>query len=412
MQNQDQNEKFLKFPNGFLWGAATSSHQVEGGNRNDWSEWEDSELRIKNYELRMKKKFDHDNFVSGAACDSYNHWSDDLECIKKLNLNAYRFSIEWSRIEPEEGKFSEKGMDYYRKIIKDLKANNIIPFITLWHFTTPIWMAKKGGWTSSEINKFFLRYVEKIVTEFKNDVDFWVTFNEPDIYAGFSFLKGEWPPEKKNIFLYCKSLFNLIKVHNDSYLLIKKIDSRAQVGIAKHNIYFEAYENRVINLVLKKFMDWWWNSFIFNRIKKYQDFLGLNHYNHNRINYGFYKNENKIMSDMGWEFYPSSIYFALIDLKKYNKPIYITENGWAESGDVHRLNFIQETLENVHKTIEDGVDVRGYFYWSLLDNFEWARGFEPKFGLCEVNRKTFERKARPSAKVYAEICKNNGFVIE
>ncbi len=402
-------KKTLKFPDGFLWGTGTSAHQVEGGNFNDWSEWEKSELRIKNLEL---KNLNPEDFISGRACDHYNLYEKDFDIAKSLGHNAHRFSIEWSRIEPEEGKFNEKEIEHYRNVIKALRIRGIEPFVTLWHWPVPLWLRDKGGCESKKFVNCFDRYTEKIVSSLKNDVKFWITLNEPEIFSGNSYLKGIWPPQKKNIFSYVRVIKNLIKAHKSSYKIIKKIDPNSRIGVAKNNIYFEAYKDRITNLVLKKFIDWWWNFYFLNQIKDEQDFIGLNHYFHSRINYGFNNNENKKISDMSWELYPEAIYYVLKDLKKYNKPIYITENGLADALDENRKWFIQESLKNIHKAIQEGVDVRGYLYWSLLDNFEWAHGYDPKFGLYSVDRKTFERKARPSAEVYADICKNNRILID
>jgi len=399
----------LEFPKNFLWGTATSAHQVEGGLVNDWSEWEGSQSRIKNYELRTGKNFDPEIFVSGKACDSFNRFDDDLECLKKINANSYRFSIDWSRVEPAEGKWSEEGLNYYRDIIRKLKENNIEPFVTLWHWPLPLWLRDKGGWENKNTIKYFSILVEKIVSEL--DAKFWITENEIDNYAGLSYLKGKWPPQKKCPRLYLKVLHNLINAHIKAYKIIKKIKPEAQVGLAKFNVYFEAYQGRFINKLIKKLADWWWNFYILNKINNYQDFIGLNQYRHNRINYGFNKNENKVVSDFGWELYPESIYHCLVDLKKYNKPIYITEHGLADAADKYRSWFIIESLKNVNRAIKEGADVRGYFHWSLLDNFEWADGYTMKFGLFEVDRKTFQRTLRPSASVYGEICRNNTLTI-
>ena len=397
-------KQILKFPSGFLWGASTSAYQVEGEITNDWSEWEKSEARIK--QLKKSGKNPND-YICGQACDSYNRFAEDLKCLQELGVTSYRFSIEWSRIEPEEGKFSIQGINYYRNIIKLLKENKIETFVTLWHYPVPLWLRDFGGWQSEKIEKYFCRYAEKIVTEFKNEVVFWTTMNEPDIYCGYSYLNGKFPPNKKNPLAYWRALNRMIKVHRLVYKKIKAISPEAQIGVSKHNIYFEAYRGRLVNVIFKKIADWWWNFYFLNKIKNYQDFIGLNHYRRNLINYGFNKNENKVVSDFGWELYPSSIYFVLRDLKKYHKPIYITEHGISDGQDKYRSWFIKECLKNVHLAIEEGVDVRGYSYWSLLDNFEWAEGWTQKFGLYAVDQKTFKRVARPSVKVYAEICKNN-----
>ena len=387
-------EKILKFPEGFLWGAATSAHQVEGGNFNDWSEWE-------------KKSAQAENYISGRACDHYNLYEQDFDIAKSLGHNAHRFSIEWSRVEPEQGKFNEAELGHYCRVISALRERGLEPFVTLWHFTLPLWAAEQGGWQNKKTAEDFCRYVEKVVGAFKPEVKFWIILNEPDVYPAESYLKGAWPPQKKNIFAYLKVIKNLSKAHKTAYEIIKKIEPEAQVGIAKNNIYFEPYKNKLINLCLKKLADWWCNFYFLNRIKNFQDFIGLNYYFHNLINCGFSKNENKIVSDMGWELYPQGIYYILKDLQKYQKPIYITENGLADSQDQKRAWFIKETLRSVHQAIEEGVDVRGYFHWSLLDNFEWDKGFWPRFGLVEIDYKTLERKVRPSAWEYARICKNN-----
>lgn len=397
----------FKFSEGFYWGAATSAHQVEGGNNNDWSVWEKENAerlageakkkRPKWQQEKFPEMFDPRNYVSGRACDHYNRYKEDFDIAKSLGHNAHRFSIEWSRIEPEEGKFDEKEIEHYRKVIRALRERGMDPFVTLWHWPVPLWLRGKGGWESKEIANYFCRYAEKIVSEFKNDVKFWITLNEPEIYALNSYLKSVWPPQKKNPVVYLRIIRNLIKAHKAAYKVIKKIQPDAQVGIAKNNVYFERWPLPLV--------DWWWNRYFLNQIKNEQDFIGLNHYFHRR----FPENKNKIVSDMGWELYPEGIYCVLKSLKKYDKPIYITENGLADSRDEHREWFIKESLKNIHKAIREGIDVRGYFYWSLLDNFEWDKGFWPRFGLVEVDYKTMARKIRPSAEVYAEICKNNGF---
>lgn len=388
-------QKTLKFPAGFLWGASTSAYQVEGGNVNDWSEWE---------KARGQNPAD---YICGSSCNSYELFDEDLKCLKELGVSSYRFSIEWSRVEPEEGKFNQEAINHYGQMIKKLKNNNIEPFLTLWHYPIPLWLRDKGGWLSGEMEKYFCGYAEKIVSEFKNDVRFWTVLNEPDIYSGYSYLTGKFPPNKKSLLAYLRVINNFIRVYKKAYSAIKEISPSAQVGISKHNIYFQAKGEKLVNIILKKLADWWWNGYFLNKIKNYQDFIGLNHYRRNVINYGFGKNENKIVSDFGWELYPESIYYVLLDLKKYNKPIYITEHGVSDAKDKYRAWFIKESLKNVHRAIKKGVEVRGYSHWSLLDNFEWADGWTQKFGLYKVDCRTFKRTPRPSAGVYAEICKNN-----
>jgi len=401
MDFRDKNK--LKFPKNFLWGTATSAYQVEGGiKNNDW----------------MAAGYD-----AGKACDHYHQYEQDFDLAKSLNNNAHRFSIEWSRIEPEEGRFNQKEIEHYQKVIDALRKRNLEPFVTLHHFTNPIWFFKKGGWTKKESAEYFARYVETVVRTLKG-VRFWITINEPLIYATFPYIAPEWPPQslvdkygqvarKKNLISIIKVIRNLIRAHRNAYKAIHKINPDAQVGIAKHNIYFEPYKNQLINRVLSGVSRYLWNRYFLDKIKGCQDFIGLNCYRHTIVNLNW-ENLKKSFSegkgpknDLGWEIYPKGIYKVLLGLKKYNKPIYITENGLADAKDSKRAKFITEHLKWVHKAIERGIDVRGYFHWSLMDNFEWAERFEPRFGLFEVDYRTLKRTPRASSKVYAEICKEN-----
>ncbi|MCA9364657.1 MAG: glycoside hydrolase family 1 protein, partial [Candidatus Moranbacteria bacterium] len=397
------------FPENFLWGAATSSYQVEGGVHNDWTQWEQSPQRLRDIEKdKFLKKYPKENYISGQAADHYNRFEEDFALAKELGHNAMRFSIEWSRIEPEEGYFSKKGLKHYKKVLETLKKQEIEPFVTLWHWTLPIWLAEKGGWQNKETIEHFARYCEKVVESFGENVRFWITLNEPEIYAGMAYLAGTWPPQKRSPITYLTVLHNLAKGHKRAYEVIRETNKNIQVGIAKNNFYFEAYENRLINHIPKKIADWWWNDYFLKQIKDHQDFIGLNHYFHMQFKKGLPSNENKKTSDLRWELHPGSIFHTLEGLRKYKKPVYITENGLADARDEKRAWFICETVKNMHKAIERGVDLRGYLHWSLLDNFEWDKGFWPRFGLIEVDRQTQKRTVRSSAKFYGEICKRNG----
>ena len=403
-----------KFPEGFLFGAATSSHQVEGGLSNDWTEWEKAnkdrlaaQARKKWNYLRNWNEIERlatnpENYISGKAADHYNRFEEDFKIAKDLGHNATRFSIEWSRIEPEEGKFDQKEIEHYKNVVETLRKLGIEPFVTLWHWPIPIWLRDKGGWQNKKIVDYFVRYVETIVSQIP-EVTFWITLNEPEIYVTNSYLTGVWPPQKKNPIAYLSVLHNLIQAHNTTYSAIKKINSRLSVGIVTNNLYFEAYQNKLFNRLLKRAFDWWFNCYLLGKISNYQDFIGINYYVHQRIDYRLAKNENIKVSDLGWELYSEGIYHVLKDLERYKKPIYITENGLADAHDTQRAWFITESLKNVLKAIDGGVDVRGYLHWSLLDNFEWDKGFWPRFGLVEVDYKTYGRQIRESAFVYKKI---------
>jgi len=377
----------LKFPENFYWGTATSAYQVEGDIKNDWS-------------------VSGDKYNAEIACDHYNKFEEDFNLTKQMNNNAHRFSIEWARIEPEEGKFDQKEIEHYRKVILALKQRGLEPFVTLYHWTLPVWFAEKGGpaspsqggWLNKDAPKDFEKFVEKIILEYKDLVKFWITLNEPNVYVSHCYLRGDWPPFEKNYSNSQKVLNQLVEAHKLAYKKIHEISPRAIVGIAKNNIWYRG----IIELVL----NYKWNHWFLNEIKNYQDFIGLNFYFSSSFLNFIFKNRN--VSDLGWGIVPEGIYHVLKDLKKYQKPIYITENGLADAKDEKRAKFIIEHLKWVHKAIGEGVDVRGYFHWSLIDNFEWDKGFEPHFGLIEIDYKTLQRIPRPSSKVYAGICKNNG----
>jgi beta-glucosidase len=402
MSAEDQS---YGFPPGFFWGCSTSAHQIEGGLVNDWSEWEKSDARLAG--LR-DKSLDPQDFISGNAANSYADANADLACMAQLNLNAYRFSVDWSRIEPAEGRFDENALDYYLDFVKKLRGRRIEPFVTLWHWPVPLWLRDKGGWESPEAPKFFERFVKRAVEHLNAEVNFWITLNEPLVYGTMSFLKGEWPPCKKSWLSYCRVENHLAAGHRLAYDAIKALDGNNRVGIAKHNIFYEPYRSRLANRWLAAGADWWWNRRFLDRIKDKQDFIGLNYYFHNKVDWGFGRSHvYERYSDMKWGLHPEGVYHLLKGLARYRLPIYITENGLADRGDQHRSWYIAEILKNTHRAISEGVPVKGYFHWSLIDNFEWAHGFDPRFGLFEVDYLTFERKARSSAAFYADICKNN-----
>ena len=243
----DQNNS--NFPKNFFWGCSTSAHQIEGGLVNDWTEWEKSEKRIKDLKGKNLNPFD---YISDQTTNSYLDNNADIVCMKELGLNAYRFSVDWSRIEPKEGVFNKQALDYYLEFIKKLRSHKIEPFVTLWHWPVPLWLRDKGGWQSKTMVHYFNRFVNETVMYLNSDVNFWITLNEPMVWSTMSFLTAEWPPQKRNPFIYLRVINNLINAHRVAYDTIKSIDNNNQIGIAKHNIYFEAYKNRLVNRFLKK----------------------------------------------------------------------------------------------------------------------------------------------------------------
>ncbi|MFH1456569.1 MAG: glycoside hydrolase family 1 protein [Patescibacteria group bacterium] len=401
--NNKESSKILKFPKDFLWGTATSAHQIEGDNFNsDW--W--------NFEQNKKIKT-----ASGKACNSYELWKKDHSLIKDMNNNAYRFSIEWAKIEPTEGKFDEEVIQHYTEILADLKAKKIKVMLTLHHFSNPTWFLSKGGWVSFKSVKYFKRYIRYVLKHLGGLVDFWITINEPGVYVDLSYLKGKWPPQEKNPKKALLAYINMARAHRMAYKLIHKKLPGSQVGFAMNVMSFASYhKHRLIELLYVHFADRFVNHSFYDITKKKHDFLGINYYFRVRLrkDHGSLKpvveevrEQERELSDLGWVIYPHGIFDVLMDVSDFKLPIYITENGIAAKDDERRQRFLIEHLKEIHHAIQAGVDVRGYFHWSLLDNFEWADGYDPKFGLVQVNFKNFERKIKISGKMYAEIAKTN-----
>ncbi len=407
----------FQFPKDFLWGAAVSAHQAEGGNRNDWSEWERANSKRLAAEAQKKEwpafilekypnPFQPENYISGRACDHYNRFQEDFDIAKKLGHNAHRLSIEWSRIEPEEGRFDEHAIEHYREVVRALRERGMEPFVTLWHWTMPLWVRDFGGVASQKFPETFVRYAKYVAERLGSDVEFWMTLNEPTSVIANGYLRGVWPPQKKNIIHGMRVFRLLARAHESAYHAIKKIAPRARIGFGNIVTHFEPMRKKnSLDRLASRLGRFWTNDYFFSLTSRdTHDYIALQNYFHARVAFPWRQmNDNQRMSDMGWELYPESLYYLLKEWGTVKKPIYITENGLADAADAHRGWFIQESLKAVARAMEEGADARGYFYWSLLDNFEWDKGFWPRFGLVEVDYKTFERKIRPSAFEYKKI---------
>lgn len=381
------------FPKEFLWGTATSAHQTEGNNLNDWSVWEPGKTI--------------DGSVSSIACGSYHYFKKDISLAKKLNNNAYRFSIEWSRIEPKQGQFNTKALRHYQAVINECLKQKIKPVVTLHHFTHPLWFSTIGGWENQAAPHIFNNYVIYLAQNITG-VEIWCTINEPMIYAWNAYGRGHWPPQKRNLNAWQKVVNNLIQAHSLAYQSLHLANKKCLVGIANNSQYFEPVNDYWFNKKINKIAKYIINDYFFQKISGYQDYLGINYYFYKLIGLGRRSLDNLPHSDLGWPINPYGLYDVLMSAKKYNLPIYILENGIADAKDQYRTDFIREHLKMVHRAIQNGCDIKGYFYWSLLDNFEWDKGFTPRFGLYTVDYPSLKRQPRPSSKVYANICKNNG----
>ena len=404
----------IKFPQDFLWGAATSAHQVEGNNiHSDWWQWEKKAGKTR----------------SGQACRHYEFYKHDFDLVKELHHNAHRLSIEWSRIEPKEGKFSRKELKHYLDVILALRQRNIEPIVTLHHFTNPEWFAKLGGWTKGRSVDYFLRYSDFVIRTLAKYVRYWITINEPTIYISHSYIFGVWPPQEKSYLKAAQVEANLVSAHIRAYHLIHKTYkrsnlSRPSVSIAQNVMAFVPYKRDLKNRLASALRDMVYNTGFIERIMQHDiigdkalDFIGVNYYSRQLVEvqkFGIDHLATDVHQDnyhrceknsLGWDVYPKGIYEVLMGLKKYNLPIMITENGICTSDDKQRWRYIYNHLKNIHRAMKKGVCVTGYLYWSLMDNFEWDKGFAPRFGLIGIDYKTYKRIVRSSALRFGRVCK-------
>ena len=407
-----KEQKLKQFPDGFYWGAATAAYQVEGGIENtDWAQ-----------AARMGKVP-----VCGRACEHYTRYEADFDIAQSLGHNAHRLSVEWARIEPEEGKFDEVAIAHYRDVLMALRNRGIKPYVTLWHFTLPLWFSERGGFERKDSPELFARYGAYVVSKLGDLCTDFSTMNEPNVYGSNGWLRGSWPPFKRftltdavsitnsgrtfeskankgfaPLFLYLRVMRHLARAHNCAYDAIKKISPDTDVSVVKHVIFFHANWNPW-NKMLAYIANYFWTYRFMNVIHRHCDSIGLNYYFHKK----FGDTATYVKTDMDWDIYPEGVEAALLMLARYQKPLYVSESGIADAKDVYRADYITRQVQAMWRALQKGADVRGHMYWSLLDNYEWALGFEKRFGLVEVNFETQERVIRPSAYVYKEICEKN-----
>jgi len=414
----------------FLWGSATSSHQVEGSNcHNDW--WKaEQEGRVPNR--------------SGVACDHHHLFAKDISLIKKLGHNTYRFSLEWSRLEPTQGNWDQSAFDYYHQLLEELRKVGVEPMVTLHHFTNPIWFSELGGWEKKDNLKYFYRYAQKAIQEFAPTVNYWITLNEPMVSVYFGYIEGTWPPFAQSFDSALGVLRHMIYAHGEVYQMIhdtyRKNSYKAPfVSLAKHMTHFEPCRKTNLWDGLARWLrSWFFNDLLTQALlsgklyfpsifsetlpyKKTLDFIAVNYYTREFVRYHNLRQINilgklcdkshhqKQLLDqnmLGWEIAPQGMLAVLKRLKKHCLPIVITENGICTLSDDQRKRFIQEHLRCVIQARQLDIPVQGYLYWSLLDNFEWAEGFGPRFGLIEVEYASQERKIRESAYVLSELCRS------
>ncbi|MBK7450847.1 MAG: glycoside hydrolase family 1 protein [Anaerolineales bacterium] len=418
------------FPKGFLWGTATASHQVEGGNtNNNWHAWEEA---------------GHTVHKSGLAADWWNgRWREDFDRAAETGQNAHRLSIEWSRVQPTPDKWDEEAIEKYRLMLRGLRERNMTALVTLHHFTEPLWVTERGAWETEEIVPLFEKYVRKMVDALKEYTNLWVTINEPNVYALSGYAVGAFPPGKKDLKTSMQVLANMLRGHAAAYRAIHELQPESRVGYALHfrpmvprtgwnpldrlmrNIRYEGVNMGFPTGISTGVMKTPLGSFNIPEAKGTQDYLGLNYYSVDTVwfdlaktgemfsNSGYPKNAD--MSDTN---FLANILEGIYDSVKWivrtypNLPIIITENGVEDYDDHMRPRYLAQHLHQVWRTVNFNWPVKGYFHWSLVDNFEWERGWTQRFGLWGLDVDTQKRIRRPSVDFYAEICKENGISSE
>ncbi len=426
-------QRILRFPGGFLWGTASSGYQCEGGNTNtQWYRWEQQ-----------------GHILSGEQCDGASNWWEeaerDFELAEQMENNALRLSLEWSRIEPEEGQWDTAAIERYRVMLTDLRKRSMKPIITLHHFTEPLWFADRGSFANEANIRFFVRYVAYVVERLHDLCDFWITINEPNVYAIQGYELGVFPPGERNVTRTLQVSRNLLQAHVEAFYAIRRIQPEAQIGYCLHYRLFDPANplsplDRSVANVQDTLFNWsalqaaesgrfpFPASTVLPPIAKAagtRDFHGVNYYTRNMVRFdpsapleafgrrfvraNALRNDPGLDEDFG-EIYPEGLYRVLKAVHQRtrgNKPLYITENGFSDARDDRRPRAILEHLAMMHRAIRTGIPVRGYLHWSLVDNFEWNNGWQVRFGLIEIDPSTQERFPRRSASMYGEICRAN-----
>ena len=440
---EELDNENLNFPSNFLWGSATAEYQNSGADTckdNNWATWENSYDDNSNPRIKLNQK-------SGTSTDYWNLYKEDIQLMKDFGLNAYRFSIEWSLIEPVEGTFDSNAMKHYQDVIDELISKGIAPMITLHHFTNPNWFQEKGSFEKEENIEYFVRFCSYVFDHLSDRVNLWCTINEPSLYSFMGYMLGEFPPGEKNYQKAAEVLKNLLIAHCKVYENLKEKPNgeKAQIGIAHNMLKMTPYHWwNLVEVVPCNYLNTFINDTVLNFFKtgsfyfymplkayvtqKYSnpklDFIGLNYYSDPLIKMQMSLSEplhsscyaGEEMSECHYRFYPEGLYEAIKDVSLLNLPIYITENGIADSDDTKRPIYIKRYLIALSKAIEDGYDIRGYFYWTLIDNFEWHEGYIQKFGLYDVNLLTKNRTIKPGSLTYKAIIddwkENNKNLIE
>jgi beta-glucosidase len=374
-----------RWPDHFIWGTATSAHQVEGANYNsDWWVWE--------HEPSSPCRE-----PSGDACDHYHRYREDIELLARLGFNAYRFSIEWARIEPEPGEFSRAQLEYYRRVLGCCRDNGLLPVVTFHHFTSPRWIAATGGWTEPATAERFARFSERATSHFGDLMGVACTINEPNIVAENGYEAGVFAPGRKEPAARDAANDVFVSAHRLAFEAIKATAPDVPVGLTLAMRDYQAVDGgeAMLESLRARAED------LFLEAAREDDYVGVQTYSRERVGPEgrMEPAEGAEVTLMGYEFYPQALGATIRRATEVTRgvPVVVTENGIGTDDDDRRIAYVSQALKEVRGCLDDGIDVRGYFYWSALDNFEWALGYEPTFGLVAVDRETQQRSPKPSA---------------
>ena len=419
------------FPKGFLWGASTAAHQVEGNNHNNsWWEWEQRGGKIV------------DGHSAETACEWWGgRWREDFDRAAETGQNAHRMSVEWSRIQPAPDRWDEDALERYRTILRGLHERGMTALVSLHHFTDPLWFVEKGGWESPDAPEIFAKYAAKTVEALQEYCNLWVTINEPNVYTFEGWLLGVFPPGKKNLNLVFRVYANLVKGHALAYRAIHQVQRQARVGIAQHYRAehpagpLKFLDNLPARIIAQGFNESFNDALVGGKLRMLtmsaqipeaagtQDFVGLNYYTVEMVRFNLLK-FNDLFSDRFYDpkaelspngfmaMAPEGMREALKWAQHYHLPVMVTENGVEDSTDQLRPRYLVEHIHQIWRAVNFNWPVKGYFHWSLVDNFEWERGWTQRFGLWGLDEKTQARIRRPSVDLYASICKQNAITYE
>jgi beta-glucosidase len=424
------------FPKGFLWGSATAAHQVEGNNtNNNWWAWEQGEGHI----LHGHK--------SGLACDWWGgRWKEDFDRAAEGGQNAHRLSVEWSRIQPAPDRWDEDALERYRTMLRGLRERGITPMVTLHHFTDPLWLTEMSAWETDAVVPLFEKFVRRTVEALKEYCTLWCTINEPNVYALAGYVGdalARFAPGRHDFRLAMKVQANLLRGHAAAYRAIHEVKPEARVGFALNframtpfrrwspldrtatRVMFNSINNGFPSALASGVMRTPAGSVRVPEAKGTQDYFGFNYYTRDLIKFDlrraaalFVQNVFPEDADLSENGFLANEPQGMFDGLKWvlrafpNLPILVTENGVEDSQDAMRPRYLARHIHAMWRAVNFNWPVKGYFHWSLVDNFEWERGWTQRFGLWELDVETQARRKRPSADLYAEICKENGLTSE